>query len=347
MDEQVRIQFFKHQVNTRQDEKIIQLLRKEGWAGYGLFWAILEFLGPIKDHKSNCDYQDLAWDLRADAKQIKRIVENYGLFKTQKGFFYSESFSKQLAETNDLIQRRRDAASRAGRESAEARRRKKEHSNDSSTNVVDNSTNVATTVEKSANHIDTLDTIDTIQEKDIRDDISTSTEAEHRLVVSGDDATRHFDNRLGDEKFIKIMRNYMYKGAANPVFEATKLIDVMEPEWQLKDGRSFKGKEEEACFCWQVDRGRKYIDSARLSVKECRGVDRFLELMTAAKVYDPKAYGLFRGCHYDEEKKVFALFVEDAKYVKWFEDNAVKQVVPIFRSLYPGVRFEYQLRKGE
>lgn len=144
MEEQIRISFFRHFVNARQDEKIIQLLRKEQWQGYGIYWALLEFLTPIKDHKAKTEYDAIAWDLRVDEEIIKRIVENYGLFVVKNGYFWSKSLTSQLDETAENIKRKKAAASRAGKSSAEKRKAANTNSNDSSTDVAENPTSVAT-----------------------------------------------------------------------------------------------------------------------------------------------------------------------------------------------------------
>lgn len=144
MEEQIRISFFRHYTNAKQDEKIIQLLRKEQWQGYGIYWALLEFLTPIKDHKAKCEYDAIAWDLRVDEEIIKRIVENYGLFVVKNGYFWSKSLSSQLDETAENIKRKKAAASRAGKSSAEKRKAANTNSNDSSTDVAEKPTSVAT-----------------------------------------------------------------------------------------------------------------------------------------------------------------------------------------------------------
>ena len=144
MEEQIRISFFRHYTNAKQDEKIIQLLRKEQWQGYGIYWALLEFLTPIKDHKAKCEYDAIAWDLRVDEEIIKRIVEDYGLFVVKGGYFWSKSLTSQLDETAENIKRKKAAASRAGKSSAEKRKAANTNSNDSSTDVAENTTSVAT-----------------------------------------------------------------------------------------------------------------------------------------------------------------------------------------------------------
>lgn len=144
MEEQIRISFFRHYTNAKQDEKIIQLLRKEQWQGYGIYWALLEFLTPIKDHKAKCEYDAIAWDLRVDEETIKRIVNDYGLFVVKGGYFWSKSLTSQLDETAENIKRKKAAASRAGKSSAEKRKAANTNSNDSSTDVAENPTSVAT-----------------------------------------------------------------------------------------------------------------------------------------------------------------------------------------------------------
>lgn len=146
MEEQIRISFFRHYTNAQKDEKIIQLLRIEEWRGYGLYWALLEFLTPIKDHKAKTEYGAIAWDLHIpqEADLIKRIVENYGLFVVKGGYFWSKSLTSQLDETEENIKRKKAAASRAGKSSAEKRKAANTISNDSSTDVAENPTSVAT-----------------------------------------------------------------------------------------------------------------------------------------------------------------------------------------------------------
>jgi len=147
MDEQVRIQYFRHQANAQKDEKIIQLLRKEKWHGYGIYWALLEFLTPIKDHKAKTDYDAIAWDLRVDEATVKRIVEDYGLFVVRQGMFWSKSLTAQLDEIAETIMRKKAAASKAGKSSAGKRKASNDATNDRSTDVAENPTDVATSAD--------------------------------------------------------------------------------------------------------------------------------------------------------------------------------------------------------
>lgn len=324
MDEQIKIQYFRHQANAQKDEKIIQLLRKEKWQGYGIYWALLEFLTPIKDHKAKADYDAIAWDLRVDEQTVKHIVEDYGLFVVQKGYFWSESLTAQLDETVENIKRKKAAASIAGRSSAERRRARNDIANNRSTDVEKNATNVATNVAPSINNIDTIDAID---KKDKRDDISIpSNEATDTSSSSlSDDATTSFDIRINDRKFLAIVSNYMHKGASRPTEEAVHLIDMFAPNWKTKDGRSFLGHEEDACQFWNVPRERKYITVPRLSVNDCRMANSFLSLVLEAKIFDSNVIDAYRGMKISEDKHVYLILANEAaatliekKYIKSF-----------------------------
>lgn len=113
----MKSQYFPHDHNARGDEKIIRLLRKNGWEGYGLFWALIEKLYEAGG-RLVADYDTLAYDLRTEAGKLKAIVEEYDLFHDAGGKIGSRSVDRRLAE----IQGIRDAARQKGIKSGELRR---------------------------------------------------------------------------------------------------------------------------------------------------------------------------------------------------------------------------------
>lgn len=121
MEEQIRISFFKHQVNALDDEKLFKLFRKEGMAGYGVWWRLLEMLGGVKEHRLQRDYEDIAFKMYHPdlAELIKRVVEDYGLFKTNKEYFWNSSFMSQMEDLNARYQKRAAAGSKGGKRKAE------------------------------------------------------------------------------------------------------------------------------------------------------------------------------------------------------------------------------------
>jgi len=111
--------YFSHDYNTRSDEKIIKLLRKYGMAGYGIFWTIVEMLYN-NDNSLKVDYDDLAYELRIDAKIIKSIINDFGLFVMNDGYFGSESIERRLSERDKRSEIARQKAFKRWRKDATA-----------------------------------------------------------------------------------------------------------------------------------------------------------------------------------------------------------------------------------
>ena len=110
-------EYFSHDYDTREDEKIIDMMAEMGWAGYGLFWAIVELLYK-NGGKMRTQYNHIAFALNSHPEQVQQLIENYGLFQVKKEFFYSKSINKRLS--------RRKEKSEVGRANA-YKRWEKEH----------------------------------------------------------------------------------------------------------------------------------------------------------------------------------------------------------------------------
>ena len=107
--------YFSHDSNARNDEKLVRLRMKQGAAGYGVYFMILERLREEADYMSAKDYNMIAFDLRVDAAIVKSVVEDFGLFTfTDDGkCFYSESFTRRMA-IKDTLRRQRSEGGKIG-----------------------------------------------------------------------------------------------------------------------------------------------------------------------------------------------------------------------------------------
>lgn len=118
-------EYFDHTTNARNDEKILDMRIELGAAGYGVWWMLLEKLAAEKDHMLEMNPKRLAWDLREDEELIRKVIMDYGLFKTRldeetgKEVFWNERMDSRMAHIEGV----RKAKSEAGRASGEARRR--------------------------------------------------------------------------------------------------------------------------------------------------------------------------------------------------------------------------------
>jgi uncharacterized protein YdaU (DUF1376 family) len=92
--------YFSHDYNARNDEKIISLLFQHGYAGYGIYWALIENLY----HNANAlrtHYECIAYELRADCELVKSVINDFDLFEIDGEFFYSKSIERRLNERKE------------------------------------------------------------------------------------------------------------------------------------------------------------------------------------------------------------------------------------------------------
>ena len=101
--------YFQHDYNARSDEKIIKLISKEGWEGYGLYWAIVEKLYEEKGYLEK-DYECIDFDLRTQCERIASVIEKYNLFKFKNNKFYSEAILERLAIRKEKSEKARKSA---------------------------------------------------------------------------------------------------------------------------------------------------------------------------------------------------------------------------------------------
>lgn len=104
--------YFPHDCNARSDDKIIALRIRHGWAGFGLYFALIEKLSDSVDYKIKADYDLLAYDLRAESSIIESVICDFGLFDftDDKGYFFSESLNRRLHPLIEKTKRAKNAA---------------------------------------------------------------------------------------------------------------------------------------------------------------------------------------------------------------------------------------------
>ena len=88
--------YFSHDANAQHDPKVIKMLSKMGWEGYGIYWALVERLRNEPEYKLNCDYDCIAFALRTDKEIVKSIIMDFELFEVYDGTFWSESLMERM-----------------------------------------------------------------------------------------------------------------------------------------------------------------------------------------------------------------------------------------------------------
>ena len=101
--------YFSHDYDSRQDEKIKDLLYHYGFEGYGIFWALIEDL-YMNENQLKCDYKRIAYEFRIDEIKVKSIINDFGLFTIEDENFYSNSINKRLTFRSEKKEKAKQSA---------------------------------------------------------------------------------------------------------------------------------------------------------------------------------------------------------------------------------------------
>lgn len=95
--------YFPHPSNLRQSSVCVSLLIEEGFAGYGLYLAILEVLRDAPGYRYSPDPKVWKYILHADdLDQLQRVLTSYGLFdRDDNGLLFSPWLCEQLEAYSD------------------------------------------------------------------------------------------------------------------------------------------------------------------------------------------------------------------------------------------------------
>ncbi|MBR4506165.1 MAG: DUF4373 domain-containing protein [Bacteroidales bacterium] len=114
--------WFKHDVEARNDDKIINLRIDLGAAGYGIYFMILELLATSENFKLSDNYKAIAYKIGSNEELVEKVVLNYGLFEFDNDFkfFYSPRLKKHMDDVVATSEKRAvagrvSAAKRAGK----------------------------------------------------------------------------------------------------------------------------------------------------------------------------------------------------------------------------------------
>lgn len=100
--------WFKHDCNASNDPKLLSIRHIHGWAGAGMYWALVEILREQEGYKYPCDehnLQMLSTRLFLDYSKFHSFFFDclrVQLFKEKNGFFYSESLNNRMKVRNTL-----------------------------------------------------------------------------------------------------------------------------------------------------------------------------------------------------------------------------------------------------
>ena len=106
---EIKEPYFSHDIGTRTSKEIILIIEDLGFEGYGLFWAIVEFM-----HRNELKVGEERFICGKNYEaKIKSILNDYGLFHIEDDYYISNRIIRNIEEQQEK--------SKAGRTAVETR----------------------------------------------------------------------------------------------------------------------------------------------------------------------------------------------------------------------------------
>ena len=100
--------YFPHEIRTRNDEAVMELIECEGSSGYGLYWALMEYLRTQEGYVGKrVAVKTIARQMRTKPHKVESVLINYGLFIVDGNTFRSaklESVMKPLDDKRKAVE---------------------------------------------------------------------------------------------------------------------------------------------------------------------------------------------------------------------------------------------------
>lgn len=107
-------QSFLHDSGAHTDERIMELRARHGWAGYGLYWAIIELMRANTELQINTSrVAALAYGLHAEEALLRGVLDvglEVGLFEQEGVYLFSPSLKRRIAAFEAQKQARAERA---------------------------------------------------------------------------------------------------------------------------------------------------------------------------------------------------------------------------------------------
>lgn len=115
------MEYFKHDINASEDDKICELLANGGYEMLGYYWRFVEYLysrgGKIYKNKLN----SIAWSLHMDVDKLGELISNYDLFCEDDKYIFSKRVVKETEEFEAVGKRMAEIGKAGGKASAKAK----------------------------------------------------------------------------------------------------------------------------------------------------------------------------------------------------------------------------------
>ena len=97
-----RDQYIPHEVSMRNTTEVMNLIENEGMAGYGIYWALMEYLRIQEGYTGDIQtLKPLTKQLKIRKPKLEKILKGYGLFICVGNTFYSPKLNEVMKPFED------------------------------------------------------------------------------------------------------------------------------------------------------------------------------------------------------------------------------------------------------
>lgn len=101
--------YFSHDLNPRDDLKVMKLLSEHGWYGYGVYWLLIELLHQNGNEIKESDIDVISFSNNADSKTVRKILDSK-LFTKEDGIYSSNRVNRNFELQSEKKQIKQNAA---------------------------------------------------------------------------------------------------------------------------------------------------------------------------------------------------------------------------------------------
>lgn len=113
-----RDQYIPHDVSMRSNSQVINLIEAEGAAGYGFYWAVMEYLRTQDDYVGDLRaVRALARQMKIQLPKALRILQKYSLFVVDEFTFHSPKLNERM---QPMMQKLSESTSKVEQKSSES-----------------------------------------------------------------------------------------------------------------------------------------------------------------------------------------------------------------------------------
>ena len=115
------MEYFKHDINASEDDKICELLAIGGYELLGYYWRFVEYLYSRGGKVNKSKLKGVAWSLHMDVNKLLSLINDYTLFLQEDDIVYSKRILSEVEEFEATGKRMSEIGKAGGKASAQAR----------------------------------------------------------------------------------------------------------------------------------------------------------------------------------------------------------------------------------